>query len=190
VSRKLLTTLVALLAVALLSPAAAAARSHRGAVARAAVACPDADLAPAPGNLRRVRAAILCLHNGIRAESGLTRLRDRVRLRRAAAGHARHMVRDRFFDHITPAGVTMEQRIERARYVRPDDAWTLGENLAWGAGALATPRAVVQGWMASADHRRQVLEPAFRDLGVGVALGVPVPGAAGATYTVDFGARR
>jgi uncharacterized protein YkwD len=190
VSRKLLTTLVALLALALLAPAATAAKSHRGAVARAAAACPDADLVPAAGNLRRIRGAILCLHNEIRAQSGLSRLHGQARLRRAAAGYARRMVRDGFFDHTTPAGVTMEERIDRVRYVRPGDDWTLGENLAWGTGALATPRGIVRGWMDSPDHRRQILEPSFRDAGVGVALGAPVPGAAGATYTVDFGVRR
>jgi uncharacterized protein YkwD len=190
VSSMLRTTLAALLAVALLVPAAAVAKGHHRAAARAAAVCPDADLVPAAGNLPRIRAAILCLHNEIRAQNGLGRLHARVRLRRAASGYARRMVRDRFFAHTTPAGMTMEERVARAGYVRPGDAWTLGENLAWGSGSLATPRVAVQGWMASPDHRRQILEPSFRDAGVGVALGAPFPAAAGATYTVDFGVRR
>ena len=44
--------------------------------------------------------------------------------------------------------------------------------------------------MASPDHCRNILDPSFRDAGVGVARGFPLGGhSAGATYTVDFGAR-
>jgi uncharacterized protein YkwD len=193
VSRKARTTIIATLAVALLAPAAAEARRPAPApeaVARAAAACADADLAPAAGNLGRIRDAVLCLHNEIRAQHGLSRLRARGRLRRAAGGHARRMVHDAFFDHITPAGVTMEERILRARYVRADEDCMLGENLAWGTGAAATPGGAVESWMASPGHRANLLTHGFRDVGVGVAHGVPVSDAAGATYTVDFGVRR
>ena len=34
-------------------------------------------------------------------------------------------------------------------------AWSIGENLAWGAGALATPGRIVNAWMRSPGHRRQ-----------------------------------
>jgi uncharacterized protein YkwD len=44
--------------------------------------------------------------------------------------------------------------------------------------------------MDSPGHRANILKRGYRDLGVGVVLGVPVSGAAGATYTVDFGVRR
>jgi uncharacterized protein YkwD len=44
--------------------------------------------------------------------------------------------------------------------------------------------------MRSPGHRANILDSAYRDIGVGVVLGVPVSGAAGATYTVEFGVRR
>jgi uncharacterized protein YkwD len=44
--------------------------------------------------------------------------------------------------------------------------------------------------MDSPGHRANVLKRAYRELGVGVVVGVPVSDAAGATYTVDFGVRR
>ena len=44
--------------------------------------------------------------------------------------------------------------------------------------------------MDSPGHRANILKRSFRDMGVGVVLGVPVSDAAGATYTVDFGVRR
>ena len=44
--------------------------------------------------------------------------------------------------------------------------------------------------MRSPAHRANLLRKAYREIGVGVVLGVPGSDAAGATYTVDFGVRR
>jgi uncharacterized protein YkwD len=189
------TLIIAVFAVALLAPTASTAegkkKHHRApAPARFTQDCPDADLEPSGDNQGRIRTAILCLHNQIRAEHGLPRLRDNKRLRRAAVGHSRNMVSKKFFDHTTPSGVTMVDRILKARYVREDQGWMLGENLAWGTGSYATPRGAVQAWMQSPGHRANILKRGYRELGVGLVLGVPVSDAAGATYTVDFGVRR
>ena len=184
---KLRSTLIALIAATLLVPAAADAKP----TARVALQeCADADLEPAAGNLGRIRAAILCLHNETRAEHGLPALRENARLRKAALRHSRAMVANRFFEHTTPAGISMVDRIMRSRYVRRNQGWSLGENLAWGTGSLATPRGAVEAWMDSPGHRTNLLKRSYRELGVGVVLGVPVSDAAGATYTVDFGVRR
>jgi uncharacterized protein YkwD len=188
VSVKVRIVFVAVLAAALLLPTGALAGGKR--TARAAQECVDADLEPAADNLHRVRAAILCLHNQVRAQNGLPALRENGRLRRAALGHSRHMVDDRFFEHTTPSGVTMVDRIMRARYARADQGWEIGENLAWGTGTLSTPRGAVQSWMDSPPHRANILKRSYRELGVGVVLGIPVSDAHGATYSVEFGVRR
>jgi uncharacterized protein YkwD len=183
--------IIALLAAALAGPAAAGAdatqRPHR---AKAAQECADADLEPAADNLGRIRTAILCLHNKIRSEHTLPLLREHKRLRKAALGHSRDMVRDQYFEHTTPQGETMVDRILKARYVREDQGWALGENLEWGTGALSTPRGAMDAWMNSPGHRANILKRSFRELGVGVVRGVPVSDADGATFTVDFGVRR
>jgi uncharacterized protein YkwD len=47
--------------------------------------------------------------------------------------------------------------------------------------------------MHSAGHRHNILTAAFHQIGIGIALGAPVPAFAGvpaATYTTDFGAKR
>jgi len=191
---KLRTALVALLTLLVIAPAGTVAEGKRAKkkAPRSAVVqeCVDADLEATPGNLRRIRGAILCLHNQVRAEHRLPALREHRRLRKAAVRHARDMVRDGYFEHTTPTGTTMVDRILRARYVREDAGWALGENLAWGTGSLGTPRGAVQSWMESPGHRANILKRSYRELGVGVVLGVPVSDAAGATYTVDFGVRR
>jgi uncharacterized protein YkwD len=158
--------------------------------AQAPAECANADLVPDAGNLDAIRAAVLCLHNKVRAESKLPPLKANAALRRAAEGHSADMVANRFFDHVTPSGDTMVDRILRSRYVRPDRGWILGENLEWGTGTLATPRGAVQAWMESPGHRANLLKRGYRDVGVGITLGVPAGDAVGATYTVDFGARR
>jgi uncharacterized protein YkwD len=201
VSTKARTAIIALLAAALAVPSAAGAHSrhrhhhHRlkavkAPAAKAVANCPDADLEPTAANLGRVRTAILCLHNQIRAEHHLPLLREHVRLRKAALGHSRDMVHAHYFEHTTPSGVTMVDRILKAHYVREDQGWALGENLEWGTGSLATPRGAMDAWMNSPGHRANVLQRSFREMGVGVVAGVPVSAAAGATYTVDFGVRR
>src|SRR5262245_12469178 len=186
-SHKLRTALITLLAALALVPAGDVAEAKK---ARVAQDCANADLEAAKDNLPQIRAAILCLHNQVRAEHNLPALRENRRLRKSALGHSRAMVKDRFFDHTTPDGVTMVDRILRAKYVREDDGWVLGENLAWGTGAYGTPRGVVNAWMNSPGHRANLLKRSFRDMGVGVVLGVPVSDSAGTTYTVDFGVRR
>jgi uncharacterized protein YkwD len=191
-SYRTLTT--ALIAAALLAPAASVAegkkKPHKPAIARSVADCPDADLQPTDDNLGRIRKAILCLHNQIRADHHLSALHSNKRLRKAALGHSRDMVTNSYFEHTTPAGITMVDRILKAHYVRANQGWSLGENLAWGTGSYGTPRGAVQAWMDSPGHRDNILRRAYRDVGIGVVIGVPGSEGAGATYTLDFGVRR
>jgi len=152
--------------------------------------CENADIAPTKANEKAVREAILCLHNELRAERGLPSLRTNARLRQAALGHSEDMVSRRFFEHTTPGGVTMVDRIMASRYASRDVGWSLGENLAWGTGRLATPRSIMRAWMDSPGHRANIVKRSYREMGIGVVMGVPTNGAAGATYTADFGVIR
>jgi len=152
--------------------------------------CENADASPAEAGESAVRAAILCLHNQIRAERNLPLLRENARLRRAASAHSSDMVSRGFFEHTTPDGVTMVDRIMATRYASPRVGWAIGENLAWGTGNLATPRAIMKAWMDSPGHRANVVKRAYREIGLGIVTGVPSDRANGATYTADFGVVR
>ncbi len=169
---------IALLAVLLTLPNAASAAS----------ACRGANLAPSPARATAIRHATLCLLNRQRARHGLPRLREHRSLRNAATKYARLMVAQRFFDHVSPAGSTMAQRIKRTSYLHHTRAWSLGENLAWGSGGAATPARIVNAWMHSPGHRANILNGRFREIGIGIALGAP-NGRAGATYVNEFGRR-
>ncbi|MEA2179017.1 MAG: hypothetical protein QOG77_2314, partial [Solirubrobacteraceae bacterium] len=159
-----------------------------------ASACAGADVTPSSKNVTTARAATLCLLNEQRKAHGLGRLRAHRMLQSAAQRYAGQMVKGRFFDHVSPTGSTLEQRIrENTRYLAGALRYDIGENIAWGQGALAKPRAIVSAWMASPGHRANILRAAFREIGIGIAPGAPVAGLRGdqaVTYTNEFGARR
>jgi uncharacterized protein YkwD len=165
--------------------------AHSTAARRTASAdCANQDLVPTAGNLDAFRAAIVCLHNQVRARYGLPALRGNTKLRRAAEGHSADMVRAGYFDHTSPSGSTMVGRVLASGYVRSNQGWLLGENLEWGTGTMATPRGAMDAWMNSAGHKANILKRGYRDMGIGVSLGVPSGGGKGTTITVDFGVRR
>jgi uncharacterized protein YkwD len=187
-------SVVAMLSVLALA-APATAHAHGGSAGRARAAserCAGADALPGQAAGDDLRDATLCLMNAERSARGLGRLQSEPLLGRVAAGYARQMVRGRFFDHTSPGGSTMLARIRATSYLRDVSSWSVGENLAWGTGPLATPRAIIRAWMHSADHRANLLGRDFADVGIGVAAGAPIAldaGELGGTYVTDFGRR-
>ncbi len=182
-SPRLLLAAVLALCTLLALPAASQAKRKS--------ACANVNVAPAAENLELVRAAVLCLHNRERAARGLAKLSEHPALRTAADEHSAHMVDAPFFSHDAPGGSDMADRILGAGYAR-GQGWSLGENIAWGTGSLATAAEIQRAWMESPGHRANIMRPQFREIGIGVAVGVPVGSGSrhGATYTADFGVRR
>jgi uncharacterized protein YkwD len=154
-----------------------------------AATCTGADAMPTAANAKQVRNATLCLLNHHRRAHRLTPLRHNARLQTAAVRFSRQMVRERFFDHTAPDGTTFDERIAAAGYV---GFRSLAENIAWGSGSEATPAEIVDGWMHSSGHRRNILQPTLREIGIGIAVGAPtdIGGQPAATYSTVFGRRR
>lgn len=205
--------LSAALAVAVVLPAGASARTsvdvpqqcadgvlsayacdQPGDAPSAAEPCPGRDLVPNSQNAASIRKATLCLLNVEREGRGLGPLKAVAPLQTVAGAFAKRMVRERFFDHTSPDGGTFLARIKRTSYLRGDiRRWSVGENLAWGTGALSTPDQIVVAWMKSSAHRRNILNGQYTELGLGVAMGAPKGGVAGgsaATYVNEFGVRQ
>lgn len=173
----LLTTLVAALA----APAGAQASAQDA-------ACPGADDAPTAATIAQASQATLCLLNDERAAAGLQPVAETPGLTQPSAAYSARMVAEDFFAHVAPDGSTLVDRLTAARYIAPDGDWTVGENIAWGQGELATPRNIVIAWMNSPGHRHNILTGEFEEIGVGIVLGTPGDASWGATYTTDFGA--
>jgi uncharacterized protein YkwD len=181
----LLSSLILALVASLAVPALASAKRS---------GCGGADSTPTVRNIGKARAATLCLLNRERKAHGLRRLRAHRMLTSAAQQYAGAMVKGGFFSHVSPSGSTLEQRIrQETRYLAGALRYQIGENIAWGQGNLAKPRAIVAAWMASPGHRANILRATFREIGIGIAPGAPVAGLAGGpavTYTNEFGTRR
>jgi uncharacterized protein YkwD len=157
--------------------------------------CPDADANPAQVTLAHQRSAIVCLLNVERAEQGIAPLATSHRLQRSARFHSLEMVRHSHFGHKRPGGPGLVSRIRRSGYLRGAKSWAVGENIAWGVAAAGTPRALVQAWMQSGGHSENVLNRAFRHVGVGLSRGAPTSALRdehrpyAVVVTADFGAR-
>ena len=161
--------------------------------AQAATSCAGANVVPTTTNIATVRTATICLVNKERTSRGLHALKGAESLHNVAGTYAKRMVRDQFFDHTSPDGGTFVSRIKRTTYLKGGlRRWDIGENIAWGTGKLASPAEIVNAWMHSAGHRKNILTPNYNELGMGIAVGAPVSGSksTGATYVNEFGERR
>jgi uncharacterized protein YkwD len=147
-----------------------AALAAGAAPAAATPACAAAATDPGAMAASVLRTALRCVVNGERAQHGLRPLRRDRHLARAAQRHAADMVRHRYFAH-DRSGWTFAGRLRAAGWTGRSAA----EAIAYGCGGLGTPRATLQAWLQSPEHRAVVLGRYLRG-GVGLAVGEPFPG--------------
>ena len=145
---------------------------------------------PSAAGVAAAGQATVCLLNRERAQRGLPALRVNDLLSAASLEHSQDMVRRGYFEHTSPDGRDVRDRLRAVGYSRGASAST-GENIAYGFAAKSTPAAIVRIWMSSPGHRADILRPAFTEIGIGIVLGAPqLPSdkqADSATYTTDFG---
>lgn len=84
-------------------------------------------------------------------------------VRVAARLHSQDMGAQDYFSHDSLDGRSFADRMSEAGYT---GASPWGENIAAG---YSTPEAVVQGWMESPGHCRNIMNPDFRVIGIGYA---------------------
>ena len=184
-----LSGLLALLVAAVLALLAAGSMPEP---ATAGTACTKYGEVPAEKlRNRQARAAIRCFLDRERTQRGIGRLDNDKRLQRAAQKHTEVMVRKSCFSHECPGEASLEARLRSVDYlIGALIRWTCGENIAYGGEHYGTPKAIVKAWMKSPPHRANILNPAFKDVGVGFKPGMPgARKADGGTYTTDFGFR-
>jgi uncharacterized protein YkwD len=116
-------------------------------------------------NAVATQANVLVLLNHQRAARGLGALVIDPKLTQAATAHSADMLRRGYFAHDGPQGV-WDVRIRR--YVKRR---AVGEILEWGAGRYGTPEGIVSTWMHSPAHRRVILAPDLRLIGLGIITG-------------------
>lgn len=118
--------------------------------------------AAALGGSTRSESSLLREMNRVRAQHGLAPLKADTRLARAAHAHSKEMIDSNVFAH-GAFGSRMLQFNVTGRLA--------GENLAWGTGARGTARGIVVAWLASPEHRANLLRPSFTRIGVSDLVG-------------------
>jgi uncharacterized protein YkwD len=97
-----------------------------------------------------------------------------------------------FFAHDSPDGSQFWKRVRRFYGPSGYETWSVGENLLWSSGRLDAA-AALRLWMSSPGHRKNILTPRWREIGLS-AVGVSsAPGVFGGRdvviITTDFGVR-
>jgi uncharacterized protein YkwD len=164
--------LLALIAV----PAAAARNSTAGQTSRNALA-----------------AGVVLQLNAIRTSHGLVPLRPSAPLAAAAAAHSAEMLTEGYFAHDSFDGSPFWKRLSGYVDGAPSGYWSVGENLLWSSPDVDATKAL-ELWMASPEHRRNILTARWREIGVAAIHADAAPGTYGGravtVITTDFGVRR
>lgn len=159
-----LLAVAGLLVVAVAAGVVGAAAAPRVATVELAPAgyCPHAD-EPAASPRAEI-AGMSCLVNYARRAAGLSVLTASTLLREAASMRAHGDLRCDQFSH-TPCGTPFTATFRRSGYLRNTSQFVIGENLAYSA-ETASPRSVMLRWLRSPDHRANILDPRFSQMGL------------------------
>lgn len=129
-----------------------------------------------PGHGALIRDTVRAI-NAERARQKLPLLKQDDTLNRIAEFYACRLVDGDFFSHVDPFGrSTVDTRADDFGYA----FIKVGENLA--AGQRTVEQAVAD-WMSSPDHRGNILDPAYTELGIAIKEG----GRFGPYWVLEFG---
>ncbi|MEW2590809.1 CAP domain-containing protein [Micromonospora aurantiaca] len=105
---------------------------------------------------------VVTIVNQERAKAGCKALTVNAKLNLAAQRHSQDQADHRKMDHTGSDGSQPWDRVKAAGY----SYRMVGENVAWN---YQTPAAVMEGWMNSEGHRKNILNCSYTQIGVGVA---------------------
>ncbi|MEU8068394.1 CAP domain-containing protein [Micromonospora sp. NPDC049151] len=105
---------------------------------------------------------VVTIVNQERAKAGCKALTVNAKLNLAAQRHSQNQADHKKMDHTGSDGSQPWDRVKAAGYSYS----MVGENVAWN---YQTPAAVMEGWMNSEGHRKNILNCSYTQIGVGVA---------------------
>ena len=113
---------------------------------------------------------ILMLLNNIRDEAGLTILNRDPILSEVANGHSNEMAKHEYLSHTNLQGCSFTCRIESSGFKAR--AWAENIGFVERADLLDSPKKVaaymVESWMDSPQHRRNILHEEYTNIGIGI----------------------
>ena len=149
----------------------------------------------APAATERLQAleqGILSQLNAARVARGLRPLTLSNDLQSAAVSHSRSMLTNGFFEHDSRDGTSFFERVKRFYRAAGYDGWSVGENLLYNTAEMDASTAI-EAWLDSPAHKKNMLAPGWRHVGIGAlyasAAGGPFGGEPTWVITMDFGAR-
>ena len=136
-----------------------------------------APTAASAAGLSQNEVSLLHQMNLVRGRHGLRPLAVDGHLERAARAHSHEMIATGVFAHGAFG----------SRMLQFDVTGSLaGENLAWGTGYRGGAQGVVAAWLASPEHRANLLRPSFRRVGIGAIAGTFLGHRGARVVTADF----
>jgi uncharacterized protein YkwD len=142
--------------------------------------------------VRDLPADLLAAVNTVRRSKGLRELRLNRALSQTALGHSVSMAKHGYFEHSDWDGAAFWQRIKSIYRPPKQGSWAVGENLAWASPDLTVTQAIDM-WLKSPEHRKNLLNPTWKEIGFGSVHALSAPGVyAGLDVTIltaDFGWR-
>lgn len=123
--------------------------------------------------------SVLAEMNARRVAEGMPALRLDERLQSAAQDRMRDMEEQAYWAHLRPDGRTPFDAVKLRGY----DFQYAGENLARG---FDTSEVLVESWMESEGHRRNVMSPLYQECGIAIIEGSTLGRAAGHSVVVLF----
>jgi uncharacterized protein YkwD len=171
-----------------------AARVFVGILAAAALLVPAAAAAPQRAHvaLSPLESGVLVDINTFRRAHHLTPLHLNAKLSAAALAHTQQMAQDGYFAHESADGSAFWKRIQAFYGSGPWAYWSVGENLLWSSPDV-TPARALQMWLKSPEHRANLMNPRWREIGVAAVHEAAAPGVYQrldvTIVTTDFGVR-
>jgi uncharacterized protein YkwD len=141
-------------------------------LALVALAAPSTAGALSVSERETLEESVVARINAVRRSYGLRPLTVAFRLEDAADRHVTSMAAASYFRHELYLPGRSSRWADFGTWIRwywpgPGySSWTAGENLAWGAPSLSAANAVSR-WMASSGHRLNILDPRWRNIGIG-----------------------
>ena len=124
---------------------------------------------------KELERRIFQLTNEGRRKNGLPSLDWDNSLAVKAREKSDDMLANNYFSHTSPEGKTIKDRMQEEKPATIRNMFRIGENIYMGArldyatDIKTQARLIVDGWMTSPGHRRNILDPQYTHIGVGVA---------------------
>jgi uncharacterized protein YkwD len=104
--------------------------------------------------------------NVARVKNKLTELKENKILNLSAEKKVKDILENQYFEHVSPDGVGIDKLSKEVGY----EYILIGENLAMGG--FKDEKALVDAWMGSFGHRKNVLKSNYTELGVAISKGI------------------